>query len=62
MYSFSEVDAPNNENDFYGLRYAEFVVPLVKAVQELSAQNVALQQTLNTLIQEVEMLKAQVRK
>ena len=23
-----------NANDFYGLRYAEFVVPLVKAVQE----------------------------
>jgi len=28
------VDAPKNENDYYGLRYAEFVVPLVKAVQE----------------------------
>lgn len=34
-YSFSGVDAPKNENDFYGLRYAEFVIPLVKAVQEL---------------------------
>ncbi len=34
-FEFSGVDAPNNENDFYGLRYAEFVVPLVKAVQEL---------------------------
>jgi hypothetical protein len=33
-YDFSGVDAPKNENDFYGLRYAEFVVPLVKAVQE----------------------------
>ena len=30
------MDAPKNENDFYGLRYAEFVVPLVKAVQELN--------------------------
>ena len=33
-YDFSGVDAPKNGNDFYGLRYAEFVVPLVKAVQE----------------------------
>ncbi len=33
-YDFSGVDKPNNEKDFYGLRYAEFVVPLVKAVQE----------------------------
>ncbi len=33
-YSFSGVDAPKNETDLYGLRYAAFVVPLVKAVQE----------------------------
>ena len=33
-FNFSGIDAPKNENDFYGLRYAEFVVPLVKAVQE----------------------------
>ncbi|HNU87209.1 MAG TPA: hypothetical protein PKJ94_02925, partial [Ferruginibacter sp.] len=33
-YDFSGVDKPKNENDLYGLRYAEFVVPLVKAVQE----------------------------
>jgi len=33
-YDFSGVDAPKNEHDFYGLRYAEFVVPLVKAIQE----------------------------
>ena len=37
-YRFSGVDAPKNRTDFYGLRYAEFVVPLVKAVQELSQQ------------------------
>ena len=33
-YDFSGIDKPKNANDFYGLRYAEFVVPLVKAVQE----------------------------
>ena len=38
-YNFSGVEAAKNENDVYGLRYAEFVVPLVKAVQELSLKN-----------------------
>ncbi|MFN4254996.1 MAG: tail fiber domain-containing protein [Saprospiraceae bacterium] len=33
-YDFSGVDAPRNERSLYGLRYAEFTVPLVKAVQE----------------------------
>jgi len=27
------------EHDLYGIRYAEFVVPLVKSVQELNMQN-----------------------
>ena len=33
-YDFSGVDKPQNDKDTYSLRYAEFVVPLVKAVQE----------------------------
>ena len=33
-YDFSGVTKPENERDLYSLRYAEFVVPLVKAVQE----------------------------
>jgi hypothetical protein len=33
-FDFSGVDAPKDSSDVYGLRYAEFVVPLVKAVQE----------------------------
>lgn len=38
-YNFSGVDKPKNKDDLYGLRYAEFTVPLIKAVQELSKQN-----------------------
>jgi hypothetical protein len=45
-YVFSGVDAPKNDNDVYGLRYADFVVPLVKAVQELSAENEELKSRL----------------
>ncbi len=41
-YDFSGIDAPKNDKDIYGLRYAEFVVPLVKAVQELSIENARL--------------------
>jgi hypothetical protein len=48
-YQFSGVDAPKNEEDFYGLRYAEFVVPLVKAVQELAAENTRVQTELSDL-------------
>ena len=33
-YDFSGIDKPKNGNDLYGLRYADFVVPLVKAIQE----------------------------
>ena len=33
-YDFSGIEKPQNEKDHYSLRYAEFTVPLVKAVQE----------------------------
>ena len=33
-FAFSGVDKPSNGKALYGLRYADFVVPLVKAVQE----------------------------
>lgn len=53
-YDFSGVKIPENpETQAYGLRYAEFVVPLVKSVQELNnlvesqAEELASQQTIN---------------
>jgi hypothetical protein len=48
-YNFSGVDAPKHDRDLYGLRYAEFVVPLVKAVQELSAENEKKDAAIETL-------------
>jgi trimeric autotransporter adhesin len=48
-YEFSGVDAAKNEHDLYGIRYAEFVAPLVKAVQELSAQSEQLRKELDAL-------------
>lgn len=37
-YDFSGIDKPSREDGLYGLRYATFVVPLVKAVQEQQEQ------------------------
>ncbi len=37
-YKFSGVVKPQTDNDFYSLRYSDFVVPLVKAVQEQQKQ------------------------
>ena len=49
MFSLAS-DAPKNENDPYGIRYATFVVPLVKAVQELNAKVEEQQQMINALL------------
>ncbi len=38
-YDFHGVDKPDNVNDHYGLRYAEFVVPLVKGIQEMKEKH-----------------------
>jgi hypothetical protein len=37
-YDFSGVDKPQKEGNLYGIRYAEFVVPMVKAIQEQQKQ------------------------
>ena len=61
-YQFSGVDAPKNKDDFYGLRYAEFVVPLVKSVQELSAENQQLKKEIATLTAAVKEQAARIQK
>ena len=48
-YSFNAVKAPQNDKDHYSIRYAEFVVPLVKAVQELTAKMEAQEKEINAL-------------
>ncbi|MEZ4805385.1 MAG: tail fiber domain-containing protein [Bacteroidia bacterium] len=48
-YDFSGVDKPQNDKDMYSLRYAEFTVPLVKAVQELDSLNSAQNKEIETL-------------
>jgi len=59
-YNFSGVDAPENEKKPYGLRYADFIVPLVKAVQELSGQNEAKDSAIASLREQVNELTARL--
>ncbi len=47
-YDFHGVDKPKTQHQHYGLRYAEFTVPLVKAVQELSEENAALRNIIDS--------------
>jgi hypothetical protein len=60
-YSFSGVD--KNENGIVGLRYSEFTVPLVKAVQELNKKNEEQQAEIEDLkakLKEYSSLKAEI--
>jgi hypothetical protein len=57
-YEFSGVNKPVNEEGLYGLRYSDFVVPLVKAVQELDAENKALQAELTHVKDRLQKLEA----
>jgi hypothetical protein len=50
-YDFSGIDAPKNDKDNYGLRYSEFVVPLVKAMQEMIEEQRAINQDQLGMIQ-----------
>jgi hypothetical protein len=59
-YDFSGVDKPGNDHDLYGLRYGDFVVPLVKAVQELSGQNDSLKKNNQNLNSKVDALEEEV--
>jgi Chaperone of endosialidase len=57
-FSFSGVDKPQEPGKLYGLRYAEFVVPLVKAVQELSKQNEDFKKQNEELLKRIEKLES----
>ncbi|MEP6466058.1 MAG: tail fiber domain-containing protein [Parafilimonas sp.] len=59
-YDFSGVDAAKNSKDVYGLRYAEFVVPLVKAVQELSKMNDAKDSAIQQQNSKIDNLQQQI--
>ncbi|MCW3110029.1 MAG: hypothetical protein JWQ09_4535 [Segetibacter sp.] len=55
-YDFSGIYKPANDKDVYGLSYSDFVVPLVKAVQELSKKN----EELNKKAEQIDLLQKEV--
>ena len=61
-WSFPGIDVPKNDNEVYSLRYSDFIMPIVKSVQEqqeiIDNQNVLLT---NQQI-EIEKLKDQLIK
>jgi hypothetical protein len=60
-YNFNGIHVPENESDNYGLAYAQFVVPLVKAVQELSTQNEEQKLANDALKKELDELKMMIK-
>lgn len=60
-YHFNGVIKPQNENDNYSLDYSKMVVPLVKAVQELSSQNDEIKKQNDQLKKKNEELEKDLR-
>ncbi len=56
-YNFNGIYKPRGQNDHYSLAYSQFVVPLVKGMQEQQEMITTQQQLIETLRQEVEALK-----
>ena len=51
------IETPQNDRDHYTIRYSEFVVPLVKAIQEQQQSIEARQKHIETLQQRIEALQ-----
>jgi chaperonin cofactor prefoldin len=56
------VDAARSDKDLYSLRYGAFVVPLTKAVQELSARNDELKKENEVLEKQSELILQRLAK
>ncbi|WP_029272633.1 tail fiber domain-containing protein [Flavobacterium sp. KJJ] len=61
-YEFNGIVKPQNDQDFYSLRYAGFVVPLVKAVQEQQTQIDEQQAQIEQQQKDIQELKQLVQK
>lgn len=59
-YAFSGIDAAQSDKDLYKLRYSDFVVPLVKALQELSNTNDSLKSLVDTLQSQITSIQQQL--
>lgn len=60
-YNFSGVKKPQNDKSCYGLSYSDFIMPLVKAVQQLSTKNDSLAQVNASLQSQMNEMKAAIQ-
>jgi len=61
-FDFNGVDRPRREGGIYGLAYSSFVVPLVKAVQELNTEKEALSERLAAQERELAELRSMLER
>ncbi|MGQ9862857.1 MAG: tail fiber domain-containing protein [Bacteroidia bacterium] len=61
-FDFPGIDVPRNEKEVYSLRYVDFIMPMVKAIQELNEKNEELQKENIQLQKENAQLKAELEK
>jgi hypothetical protein len=54
---FSGLVLPKNDSDFYSIRYAEFVIPLINAVQEQQIQIETLHKQNEILLLELQKVQ-----
>jgi len=60
-FPFSGVDKPANDKTLYGLRYGDFVVPLVKAVQEQQVIIEEQNKKIEFLLKELQLIKEKLK-
>jgi len=54
------LDDPKDPDSTQGLRYTEFIAPMVKAIQELSSENTALKQSLASVTARLDSLESRL--
>lgn len=59
-YAFSGIETPENDQSHYGIRYAEFVVPLVKGMQEQQEMIEVLNLMVQKQNEQIEELQTQI--
>jgi cell division protein FtsB len=58
---FSGLVRPKNKNDFYSIRYGDFVVPLIKSIQEQQEQINQLKSENEMLLERIEKLEQKLK-
>jgi hypothetical protein len=61
-YDFSGVQVPQNDKQHYSISYADFVVPIVKSIQEQQVMIEKMQKTIELLQKENSEMKKQLQR